>query len=431
MRITIKKNKRYLLLLLIPALIFVLLFSQRKDILAEETLCPSHIDPDSIECLDYLRDQLTDLNSSNSNIEGQLQDEAYKQLSLEEKIKYIDEQIAQTELVIQSAELEIAAFNIEIKIMEDSIGEIEDDIALSMQEINQIEKSVNLRLTESYKYTFIGPLEIFLNSSNLDHILRKTKYLLITKDQDIAQLTVLSDKEATLLSEEEALSLQSAALQQVRNSLESEQTEILVQRMELNDQKDEKAYLLSESIKKERSLLAILDTNRLKQGLLDEAVMQYIADHGDEMADYGWVNTGAWIGNLGGLANGCSTGPHLHFSIDYMNSGYYHGYGQIDPWGGYLTKGPDYYWQSASGWKYYFIRSNSIRIPLSGRVILTQDHHILPRKSIDIYSLNGYGSPVYAAMSGYLFKGTDRCGDTYAVIENSSTGLRTAYFHLQ
>ncbi|MCD4756597.1 hypothetical protein K8R20_03210 [bacterium] len=426
-----KKNKTYFLLLLVPVFILLLFFSQKKDILAEESLCPSYLDPDSIECLDYLRDQLSDLNNSNSNIENQLKDEAYKQLSLEEKIKYIDDQIAQTELAIQGAELEIAVFNVEIKIMEESITEIVDDISLSMQEINQIEKSVNLRLTESYKYTFIGPLEIFLNSSNLDHILRKTKYLLITKDQDVEQLTILSDKEEHLLAEEEDLSLQNAALQQVRNDLEAEQKDILVQRKELNDQKDEKSYLLSESIKKEKSLLAVLDTNRLKQGLLDEAVMTYIAEHGDEMADYGWVSTGAWIGNLGGLANGCSTGPHLHFSIDYMNSGYYHGYGQIDPWGGYLTKGPDYYWQSASGWKYYFIRSNSIRIPLSGRVILTQDHHILPRKSIDIYSLNGYGSPVYAAMSGNLFKGTDRCGDTYAVIENSSTGLRTAYFHLQ
>ncbi|MCD4811834.1 hypothetical protein K8R14_04540 [bacterium] len=430
MRLRIKKNKTYLLFLLIPALILILLFSQRNDILAEETLCPSYIDPDSIECLDYLRDQLSDINSSNSNIQGQLEDEAYKQLSLQGKIEYIDEQIAQTELAIQSAELEIAAFNIEIKIMEDSIGEIEDDIALSMQEINQMEKSVNLRLTESYKYTFIGPLEIFLNSSNLDHILRKTKYLLITKDQDVEQLTILSDKEAILLSEEEELSLQSAALQQVRNDLESEQKEILVQRMELNEQKDEKAYLLSESIKKEEALLASWDANRIKQGLLDEAVMQYIAEHGDEMADYGWVSTGDWIGNLGGLANGCSTGPHIHFSIDYMNSGYYHGYGQIDPWGGYLTKGPDW-WTIWGGWKYYYIRSNSLRVPLSGMVVLTQDHHILPRKSIDIYSLNGYGSPVYAAMSGNLFKGTDRCGDTYAVIENSSTGLRTAYFHLQ
>jgi len=429
MKFNILKNKYYLLI--IPILILISFFSYNSTILAETSLCPADMDPDSIECLNYLRDQLGDINESNSNIENQLQDEAYKQLSLEGKIKYIDEQIEQTSKLISSTELEIAVYNVEIKIMESNIEEVEDDIALSKQEINQIEKSVNLRLTESYKYTFIGPLEIFLNSSNLENILRRTKYLLVTKEQDIEQLTMLSEKEAELLSKEESLTLQSAALQQVRQKLEAEQDEILVQKIELDKQKSEKSYLLSESIKKEKSLLATWDANRIKQGLLDEAVMMYIAEHGDQMANYGWVNTGDWIGNMGGLANGCSTGPHLHFSIDYMNSGYYHGYGQIDPWGGYLTKGPDYYWQSASGWKYYFVRSDSFRVPLSGRVILTQDHHILPRKSIDIYSLNGYGSPVYAAMSGNLSKGTDRCGDTYAVIENSSTGLRTEYFHLQ
>jgi murein DD-endopeptidase MepM/ murein hydrolase activator NlpD len=160
-------------------------------------------------------------------------------------------------------------------------------------------------------------------------------------------------------------------------------------------------------------------------------MLKYLAEHGDQMADYGWVNAGSWIGNMGGLPNACSTGPHIHFSIDYVNSSYYDGYGQISPWSGYLTKGPDYYWQSPSGWKYYYVRGGSFTLPLTGTVILTQDHHILPRKAIDITTTKGYGAPVYAAMSGNLWKGTDRCGDTYAVIENPSTGIRTAYFHLQ
>ena len=80
-----------------------------------------------------------------------------------------------------------------------------------------------------------------------------------------------------------------------------------------------------------------------------------------------------------------------------------------------------------------------MRIPLGGSVILTGDGSThkpssscpAPRYAIDITSTLWTNIPVYAAHDGNLWKGRDRCGDTYAVIENTRTGIRTAYFHLQ
>lgn len=396
-----------------------------------ESLCPSTMNPDSVECLDYLRDKLADTNKEQSNLEKKLKDEDYQQLTLNEKIKYISGQISATETNINALELEIAAQDVEIKLLAKEIQTKEDSLSLVKQEADLLEDTVNKRITESYKYSFVGPLELFLDSKNIDTILRKTKYILETRQQDKSSLEEYNKKIEEIREEEMVLANSKADLQSKRNAVEEEKSTLVEERNNLSSQKGEKDRLLAESLQRERSMLATLEANRTKQAQLDEAIMSYIQAHGDQMADYGWVSAGTWIGRMGGLANGCSTGPHLHFSIDRIGTSYWNGYGELDPWSGYLKKGPGYHWISASGWKYYYITGGSMVLPLSGTVILTQDHHTAVRKAIDIYSLNGYGAPVYAATEGRLWKGTDRCGDTYAVVENTKTGIRTAYFHLQ
>lgn len=400
-----------------------------------ETLCPSNLDPDSIECLDYLRDALSDINKTQGKLESQLNNEQYQQLSLQEKISYITNQVTQTEKVIQSLQLEIAAQDIEINMLEDEIKTKEDSIAVMKQEISQLEDLVDRRVMESYKYSFFGPFELFVDSNSFSNLLRKTKYMLATRENDKEFLEDYSEEVKTLAKEEEELSVHRAELQLKRNSIEEEKTQLISEKKTLDAQKAEKASLLAESERKERELLATLEANRNLQAQLDVAIMQYIQDHGESMANYGWVNQGTWIGRMGGLANGCSTGPHLHFSIDSTSTSYWNGWGAVDPFSnGYLIKSDKYAWISASGWKYYYIYGNSMTLPLAGSVIVTQYPHYysgITRYAIDLYSMNGYGAPVYAAMSGTLWKGTDSCGDTYAVIENSTTKLRTAYFHLQ
>ncbi|HNR53454.1 MAG TPA: hypothetical protein PKI16_03200, partial [Candidatus Dojkabacteria bacterium] len=150
--------------------------------------CPAGINPDSIECLDYLRDQEEKLIKQQGSIQRQLGNEEYQQLSLQEKITYMTNQIEQTEKVIKSLEVEIAANDVEIKLLEKDILEKEDYISILRQETNILEQTVNQRITESYKYSFVGPLEIFLDVKSLSSALRRTKYLIATRSQDIVSL---------------------------------------------------------------------------------------------------------------------------------------------------------------------------------------------------------------------------------------------------
>ena len=152
---------------IVVTLIF-LLTTPILGVIYAQSLCPSNIDPSSRECLNFLRDQAGRLAQSSNRIERDLSNEQYKQLTLQEQIKYTSEKIEQAQKVIQLIEIEVSALNVEIGLLEKEINKIEEGIALSNQEIIILENLINKRIVESYKISFIGPLELFLDVRNID-----------------------------------------------------------------------------------------------------------------------------------------------------------------------------------------------------------------------------------------------------------------------
>jgi peptidoglycan hydrolase CwlO-like protein len=398
----------------------------------ESASCPSYMDPSSVECLDYLRDQLNDLSRENSSIKNQLSNEEYKQLSLSQKLDYIANQIEQTEKVIKSLEIEIAAKNIEISILEDEIEEAEDSIALSRQEINQLESTVNQRITESYKYSFIGALELFLDTKNLDDILRKTKYLISTREKDAEQLEDYTKLVAQLEKEEKELTEQKSDLQATRLTLEDQQDELLVEKDNLDSQRAERERLLAESKRKAAELEATYIANTKKLADLDSAIIEYINKYGDKAVNSGYVTAGTWIGRMGN--SGLSGGDHLHFSVN-NGSGDLCG-GNIYILSGHLRQGEPSWLENiwGTGWAWPYVHAGSMRMPIAGPyVIMSQNYH--HGTAIDLISYKtdytkNFGAPIYSVMDGQLYKGIDPYGGKYAYILHSN-GWRSCYLHLQ
>jgi hypothetical protein len=399
------------------------------------TLCPPNIPQDSRECLDYLRKQLADSNNQQNTLQRRLNNEQYQQLSLQEKITYINNQIAERERIINNLHMEIAAQDVEINLLRKEIQEKEDDISILQQEAYLLKEVAGKRITESYKYSFVGVLELFMDAKNLDNILRKTKYLIETRERDKLSLEDYSIKMFELQQEELLIADIRADLQKKRNDIEEEKEKLVEEKKDLDAQKAERSRLLAESERREKQMIAQLDVISQQQSELDNAIMEYLSKYGEQMANYGWVTRGTWIGRLRNGANmPCSSGTHLHFSIDAMGSSAWHGCGKLNTFGnGYLVKGP--VWSVNP--RYSTVLSGSMRVPLPGTVILTSETHTArgsctaPRYAIDITSTLWTNINVYAAHDGNLKKGKDTCGDSYAVIENPSTGIRTAYFHMQ
>ena len=53
-------------------------------------------------------------------------------------------------------------------------------MSILKQEISALGATVNERITESYKYSFMNIFELFLDSDSMSSVLRKVKYLAST-----------------------------------------------------------------------------------------------------------------------------------------------------------------------------------------------------------------------------------------------------------
>lgn len=416
-----------------------------RPVLAQSS-CPADMDQNSEQCFYYLQNQLLELQKKQGSIEKQLKDEEYQQLSLSEKIAYTNNQIAQTEGIIRSLEVEIASHNVEINLLEKSIQEKEDNVSVLGQEINILEGAVNKRISESYKYSFVGPLEIFLDFKNFSTVLRKTKYLATTRSQDREDLKTYNDKITEIKKEEEILSNKKTDLQIKRNGIEQEKINLAEEKRTLSNQKVERERLLVLSRQKQAELLVELKRNKEIQSLLDEKILAYINANMGAMTEEGYVAKGGKIGYIypGGNACSGSTGPHLHFAASTNSSGYF--YANIDLYkGGYLRMGePSGIPPAPDGWDWKFVLPGKYSVPLVGSgVYITQDYHDpnlnyiqdLPKETqfyaTDLSKLGGSANAtVVAAEAGYVSRGRDYCGQDYVIIYHPDSKYRTIYVHL-
>lgn len=416
---------------------FMALMSFRIEPVVAQAKCPSNMDPDSLDCLDYLREQLGKIQKQQGSIQNQLKSVEYEKLSLEEKINYTNNLIADIENSIKGLQIQIAAADIEINMFEKQIKEKEDNISLLRQEIEVLSSTVSERISESYKYSFVSQIDLLLDFENIGNILRKIKYLEMTRAQDKVVLGQHTEKTANLIIEENQLSATKADLQAKREEVEKERVELGEEKLSLDIQKAERESLLAQAKAKETELLALYQQNMRKIADLDKAIINYINTHESEIVDGGWVTTNMAIGRMGNT--GCSYGSHLHLGLNsgkkYKDWGYF--WSDVNLFdGGYLKQSGTIYWP-AYGWNAPILASGSARIPFNGNyVFMHQDEH--QGNAIDMASYSSMswstkieGAPIYPIMPGQLYKGTEGiCGGKYARVMHAN-GMVSIYLHMQ
>jgi hypothetical protein len=442
-----RKNIEYISLFVMGILVLFLSLNFTYTKVYAEDLCPG-IPDDSQECLEYLQNEYDQLQGEKSNLQKRLEAEEYQQLSLGEKINYLSKQISQSEKLIASKEVEINTQTVEIYLLEKDIQKKEDSIAVMKQEISVLEESVSQRIEESYKYSFIGTLEIFLDGGDFGSILRKTKYLIETREKDKIALVEMNDRVGELRAEELALADEKKSLEEKRYQLEEDRTQLVTDKKELDVQKAEYNKLLTESKLKSAEYEAKINSLTKAAAEIDNAVAKLILQlyNTGKLGDGTHVGRGDVIGIDG--HTGCAYGTHLHYVVyknnviqnplNYLTGTYYlsSGFFHVPMSGAVLTQGyrpPN----NPSHYAIDMISTNSGN--QSGEKYCVHEGELKCDVSFENcswnpsswFNLRGEGAPVRASDDGTVFYYTDWYGGKYAVLIHDDEIYKTLYLHLK
>ena len=412
-----------------------------------EISCPKYMSDQ--ECLEYLNNQLDELEKNKSNLRDNLAEEQYQQKTLEEKLSYITNQIAQTEKVVKSIQIEIAAKNVEISILEKDITEKENQVSLMRQEISVLEDIVNKRVIELYKYSFYDAFHLFLDTDNFSSILRKAKYMISSREKDKYFLQEYHSNVDRLKEEEEILSSQKEDLQLKRKQIEEEEKELLTERANLEDQKAEKNSLLAQSEKREKQYFAELQYINNEISAAENAATELVLRlyNTGQLTNGTHVKRGTIIGADG--HTGCSFGTHLHFVIR-KNEWYDNPLSYLTYSGGYVSSGTFLapmtraYMTQGYGGSHYAIDLVSMNSGYQGYDRYEVPYGLCPivdsildsrkatgRSDWNLAYLKGETAPVYAIADGTVYYYTDKYGGKYALLVHDDKTYKSLYVHLK
>jgi hypothetical protein len=415
---------------------------------ANDDICPDNMTLD--QCYSYLTKKIADLDKQSKIVSGNLSAEKYNQLTLNQQIDYTKRKIAEAELEIQKTEIELETKNVEIRMIERDIEETQNNVATVKQESTKLEASISKRLSISYKYSLMNPLELLVKSQDFDTLLRKMKYLIETRKNDKILLSEMQNKSVVLDAEERVLGKSKLDLEKARIEVEEKKTYLFNQKEFLASQQTEHARLLAPSKQRESSYTATLsEIEKMQNEAINQiaAIIRLMYERGQIAVDMP-VKRGDIVGAQG--YTGYTYGSHLHlvvyntngqsvnpFSAGYLTGGNIYGnpvgsanyHYPVD--GGILTQS---WWFKSSLEKHLAIdvQSHTYGDQSGGKYYgAAISCYGLPTRAPGYYNTRGTGAPVRALADGKISKiQTDACGGKYVIIEHDD-GNSSLYLHLQ
>lgn len=245
-----------------------------------------------------------------------------KQGELEEKIKEYEEKIsglrnqAQTlDSQIQLVDSQISVAELRVQETEKKIAQLEDDIEVAKTKvlgletnIQAVSKAMVQRVSATYAFGKIDPLQMLLSSDTISNFLTRLKYLQVMQLYDKRQIYAAEQAKRTYAQEQSLFEEKQAEAESLREQLAQ-------YNVQLESEKNKKKELLVATNNDEKKYQQLLASARAEY----QSIQGIIAGRGVE-TEVGSVSEGERIASIIQGASCNSSGTHLHFIVKSGNN---------------------------------------------------------------------------------------------------------------
>lgn len=333
----------------------------------------------------------------------------------QDKIKEYEEKLGATREQKSSLSSQIQLINTKVNLAQARLQKTELDIETAQKEIDDLEGKIDRlnesldhltsilleKIVEGYKRRHVGFLEFFLTPETTT-LENQLKYIQAAQESDRVLALRTQQVKVNFTDQKD--------LREVKvQELEELETQLEIQKVELNNQITQKEALLEQTKSDEVKYQQLLSQALSEFNAINRAITT-----GKKVGPVKKGDAIALVGNTGYPY--CSTGAHLHFEIRKEGS-------WVDP-GGYVGDGKD--------WK----------MPLSEPVVMTQSYGVTPYSWRYSYSggihtgwdmISKSSDVIRATADGTLYSSTQNCSGAIINIRYIDHGdeKQSFYLHVQ
>lgn len=352
----------------------------------------------------------SDLESKIQEYEKKLEEVRAQKNTLSAQIDYMDTQMYLTQLRMDDTEQKIQAAEKEIDVLGVRITNLDS----SLDKLSQL---LLERIVAGYKNRDVTLVDLLLDSNNTSKLVNRLKYYQLARERNQKSLLQVQEAKSNFEEQKDLREKKVEQLDELQDTLQQ-------QKVALDQQKDQKKKLLSDTQNSES-----VYQNLLQQAKAEYAAIQQITSGGGSETELRNVTKGETIATLISGKSCNSSGRHLHFIVKEGDS-------VINPFS--KLKPVDYVNDSNGD---AFEPSGSWDWPLSPSIVMhqgygntwfVQTYRWYPsHNGIDI---TGSSNNVMAVEDGTLYKGTysgfNGCALSYVRVKHKDSNISTLYLHV-